>query len=102
MEARSPSPVDPLSRRTTSLIGHFKMTSQVTSRRKSKYSGSQLGLFPAFTVLANDWRFGESYLDTAARQLRVLTGFHAFPWLIGGKLAARRAGGKVKLRSPIA
>lgn len=46
-------------------------------RRKCKYSGSQLNLIPAFTVLSNDWLCGDSYLDTAARQLRVLTGFHA-------------------------
>ena len=46
-------------------------------RRKGKYSGSQLGLLPAFTLLSNDWLCGDSYLDTAARQLRVLTGFHA-------------------------
>ena len=44
--------------------------------RKHKYSGSQLGLLPAFTVLLNDWLCGDSYLDTAARQLRGLTGFH--------------------------
>lgn len=44
--------------------------------RKHKYSGSQLGLLPAFTALANDWLCGNSYLDTAARQLRGLTGFH--------------------------
>lgn len=46
-------------------------------RREGKYSGSQLGLFPAFTLLSNDWLCGDSYLDTAARQLRILTGFHA-------------------------
>jgi hypothetical protein len=46
-------------------------------RRKGKYSGSQLGLLPAFTLLSNDWLCGDSYLDTAARQLRILTGFHA-------------------------
>jgi hypothetical protein len=50
---------------------------QVTSRRKCKYSGSQLDLLPAFTVFANDWPCGDLYLDTAARQLRILTGFHA-------------------------
>jgi hypothetical protein len=44
--------------------------------RKHKYSGSQLGLLPAFTLLSNDWLSGDSYLDTAARQLRGLTGFH--------------------------
>lgn len=46
-------------------------------QRKGKYSGSQLNLIPAFTVLSNDWLCGDSYLDTAARQLRILTGFHA-------------------------
>jgi hypothetical protein len=45
--------------------------------REGKYSGSQLGLLPAFTLLSNDWLCGDSYLDTAARQLRILTGFHA-------------------------
>lgn len=44
--------------------------------RKHKYSGSQLGLLPAFTAFSNDWLCGDSYLDTAARQLRGLTGFH--------------------------
>lgn len=44
--------------------------------RKHKYSGSQLGLLPAFTAFSNDWLYGDSYLDTAARQLRGLTGFH--------------------------
>ncbi len=78
------------------------MTSQMTSRRKCKYSGSQLGLFPAFTVLANDWLYGELYLDTAARQLRVLTGFHVFPWLVGGEVAAEFGGGKVKLNTSLA
>ena len=74
------------------------MISQRTSRRESKYSGSQLGLFPAFTALASDWRIGESYLDTAARQLRVLTGFHAFPWLVGGGIAAAKGPRKVKVK----
>lgn len=44
--------------------------------RKHKYSGSQLSLLPAFTAFSNDWLCGDSYLDTAARQLRGLTGFH--------------------------
>jgi len=33
-------------------------------------------LLPAFTVLAGNWLCGDLYPDTAARQLRVLTGFH--------------------------
>lgn len=55
--------------------GRIRLTG-VTSSGKHKYSGSQLGLLPAFTLLSNDWLCGDLYLDTAARQLRVLTGFH--------------------------
>ena len=49
---------------------------RVTSQRRIKYSDSRLNLIPAFTALADDWRCGDLYPDTAARQFRVLTGFH--------------------------